>query len=330
LADVRSDMHNNAARKIIAILTPVYNEEMNLQLYEKAVREILFTNGSYDFKVLFIDDGSSDGSWRKITEICSRDARFKGIRLSRNYGSHIALSAGFAHLKADAVCILACDLQDPPEILLEFIEKWEKGAKIVWGKRRTRRDGFFRKAASGLFFRLIRRYAMPRGSMFTTGSFLLVDRTVAECLRLFGEQNRITFALVAWTGFDQEVVVYDRRQRVAGQSGWTFSKMLKTMYDAFFGFSFVPIRIMTIIGVSVFFFSIIFAAYLVVCWYVRHPVPGYTSNMVVITFFFGIQFLLMGLVGEYLYRIYSEVVRRPLYFISEKTETGNSYESDRE
>jgi dolichol-phosphate mannosyltransferase len=273
---------------------------------------------AYDFSVLFVDDGSEDNSWEIIKQICERDRRFQGIRLSRNYGSHIALCAGFDFADADILCTLACDLQDPPEVIIEFLKKWERRAKIVWGKRRSRKDKNWRIFFSNLFFTLIRRYAMPKGSKFTTGSFFLVDRTVAECFRKFKEHNRITFAIVAWTGFEQDVVEYDRRKRVAGVSGWNFSKMIKVMYDAFIGFSLLPIRVMTLMSAGVSLLTFITLVYLIVSWFSGNPLPGWTSVMVTVSFFFSLQFLLMSIVGEYLYRIYAEAVHRPLYFVSEQ------------
>lgn len=303
----------------VTILTPVFNEETGLVDYEREVRTVLLDNPEFTFDVLFIDDGSSDRSWDVIQDICSRNRRFQGIRLSRNYGAHVALSAGFAHANSDAVATLACDLQDPPEIVLEFAQRWRQGAQIVWGHRRSRQDGWWRSVSSRVFEGLIRRFAMPKDSRFTVGSFLLVDSRVADCFRRFHEHNRVTFALVAWTGFAQATVEYDRRQRRAGVSGWTWRRMMKTMYDTFIGFSFLPIRLMTLVGVVLSLLTIPTAAYLIITYLTGRPLPGWTSVMLALTLFFGIQFLLMGIVGEYLYRIYAEVVRRPLYFVSDRT-----------
>ncbi|MFA5139639.1 MAG: glycosyltransferase family 2 protein [Elusimicrobiota bacterium] len=303
----------------IAVLTPVFNEEESLPRYEEAVRRVFFSRTDLRFEVWLIDDGSQDGSWACIVELCLKDARFHGLRLSRNFGSHVALSAGFDRVDADAVATLACDLQDPPEVVLRFAEEWRKGAQIVWGHRRTREDAAWRTFASGRFAALLRRYAMPKGSKFTTGSFLLVDRVVADCFRQFTEHNRITFALVAWTGFRQAVVDYDRVERAAGVSGWTFRRMLKTMYDAFIGFSHLPIRMMTLVGIANFLLAVALGAYLLLNWALNDsPLRGYTSIMLVVVFFFGVQFLLMGIMGEYLYRIYAESTERPLYFIMEQ------------
>lgn len=321
-----NEYNDNKKRIRVQIVTPVYNEEASLPFFIEEVRKTLFSVRHYEFQVLFIEDGSSDRSWEIIKDTCRTDPHFEGIRFSRNFGSHIALSAGFYRSDADVVCTLACDLQDPPEVILQFLEKWKTGAKIVWGRRRTRDDSRWRMLASNFFFRLVRRYAMPQRSKFSTGSFLLVDRQVADCFRQFHECNRITFAIVAWTGFDQAVVDYDRKQRSSGTSGWNFSKMIKTMYDAFIGFSFLPTRLMTLLGIGVSLLTIPLAVYLLLSWITGDPLPGWTGLMLALTFFFALQFLLMGIVGEYLYRIYAEVVRRPLYIISDKTSYSDASE----
>jgi dolichol-phosphate mannosyltransferase len=306
---------------VVLILTPVFNEAAGLADYEAAVRRTLFARTDCTVRVLFIEDGSADDSWQRIVEIASRDSRFGGIRLSRNYGSHIALSAGFANIgDADAVATLACDLQDPPDIVSQFIDTWKGGVEIVWGRRITRDESFAKVWTSRLFESLIRRHAMPRRSRFTTGSFLLVDRKVAECFAQFQEHNRVTFALVAWTGFSEAVVDYHRQRRRSGVSGWTYGQMVKTMYDTFIGFSLMPIRLMTIAGALVSLLTIPIVGYILYHRLAGHPILGWTSVMVALTLFFGLQFLMMGIVGEYLYRIYAEVVKRPLYFVSATTE----------
>ena len=297
----------------------MFNEEAGLDAYAREVTTVLLDDIDFEFHVLFIDDGSSDGSWAAIERLSAGDGRFQGMRLSRNYGAHVALSAGFAQATGDAVATLACDLQDPPGTVLEFAHRWRAGAQIVWGHRRSRADAWWRAATSRAFEWLIRRYAMPAGSRFTVGSFLLVDRRVADCFRQFHEHNRVTFALVAWTGFSQAVIEYDRRERRTGVSGWTWRRMLTTMYDTFIGFSFLPIRLMTLTGMLLSLLTLLFAAYLIGGYFTGQTLPGWTSVMLALTLFFGIQFLLMGVVGEYLYRIYSEVVGRPLYFVSDRT-----------
>jgi glycosyltransferase involved in cell wall biosynthesis len=305
----------------IAIVTPVFNEQECLPLYEQAVRERLLSNSDYDFEILFVDDGSKDRSWEIICCICQRDSRFRGIRLSRNFGGHIADSAGLAHVNGDAVAILASDLQDPPEVILQFLEKWRAGAQIVWGRRRSRSDQAWRKFTSEVFLNLVRRFAMPAGSKMTSGGFLLLDRKVLDSLLQFEEHSRIVFALVAWTGFEQTIVEYDRGARAGGRSGWGLNRMIKSTYDVFIGFSFLPVRLMTLSGMAMFLLSVLWAVYMVINWWTSHPLPGWSSIMLALALLFGFQFLLMGIAGEYLYRIYTEVVHRPLYLISQETQS---------
>jgi dolichol-phosphate mannosyltransferase len=307
-----------SARRRVTVVTPVFNEQDSLPHYAEAVRRVLLARDDIDFDILLVDDGSTDQSWAIIEKLAAADARFRGLRLSRNFGAHIALCAGFDAANADAVVVLACDLQDPPETVLEFVARWRAGADIVWGHRRQRDDLLWRRLVSRVFGALMRRYAMPPGSRFATGSFLLADRKVVEAVQRMREHSRITFALVAWTGFRQEVVAYDRRRRHAGASGWTFWRMVLTMYDAFVGFSVLPIRLTTALGITVSLLNIPLAVYLLTRWWIGHPLPGYTSVMLVLTVFFGMQFLLMGLIGEYLYRIYLEAMQRPLYLVAER------------
>lgn len=303
----------------VDIITPVYNEAEMLPRYFAAVQEILLSQAGYEFRFFLVDDGSRDDSWRILRDYCAVHAGFRGIRLSRNYGSHIALAAGFAEADGDAIATLPCDLQDPPEVILQFLDKWKAGAKIVWGHRKGRGDPAWRVCVSNFFFRIVQRWAMPPASKFTTGSFLLADRKVAECYRRFGETNRITFALIAWTGFDQDIVYYDRQRRAAGVSAWSISRMIRAMYDTFIGFSQVPVRFMTFLGITTSLISFVLAIYVFLCWLTENPLRGWSSQMLMLSGFFGVQFLLMGISGEYLHRIYLEVTRRPLYLVSEET-----------
>jgi len=308
----------------ITIITPVYNEEQNLDAYCRVVTDVLIARTDNSYHVLFVDDGSSDRSWEMICEICRKSSRFSGLRLSRNFGAHAAISAGLDHADGDAVATLACDLQDPPQTIVDFAEEWAAGAQVVWGHRRSRVDKGWQRAASRGFFQLVKRYAMPRGSKFTTGSFLMLDKIVIEALRQFRELNRITFALVAWTGFQQEIVYYDRAARKAGTSGWTFSRMIKAMYDTFIGFSELPARAITTIGIAMWAFSLCLGSYLLVTFLIGNVLPGWTSIMLMLTIFSGFLFLILGVIGEYLHRIYIEVTRRPIYLVAESCDGMNS------
>jgi len=253
-----------------------------------------------------------------IEKLTASDDRFTAIRLSRNFGAHTALTAGFDFVPPDAdiVATLACDLQDPPETILEFVNAWRAGADIVWGARRSRIDGRRRELASRLLVNTLRRFAMPKNSRFQTGSFFLIDRIVLNCIRQFREHGRVTFALVAWTGFSQSVVHYDRKQRVTGRSGWTFSQMLNTAYDVFIGFSPVPAKVLTAFGFFMLGGSLLAVAYLITTWLFLSVSPGWTGLMVTITLCFGLLFVMIGVSFEYLYRIFVETKNRPLYFVA--------------
>lgn len=304
----------------ISIITPAFNEEKSLPAYVQTVKRVLLARTDYDFEIVFVDDGSGDATWPMIREICAADARFRGLRLSRNFGPNIADSAGIAAATGDAVAILSCDLQDPPEVILEFLEKWKNGAKVVWGKRRSRKDPLWRRIVSWGFNRLLRMMVFEENSKFTSGGFIMMDRQVVECFKQFPERNRVVFGLVAWTGFDQAVVDYDRVQRVSGKSGWSIFRMIHTLYDALVGFSPRPIRVITFIGLSAFLLSIPLAIYLIYCKLAGlQSHLGWTGLMLAVDISFGVQCLLTGIMGEYLYRIYTEVTRRPLYFVSENT-----------
>lgn len=305
-------------RPVLVVVTPLYNESENLSAYAERVRDSLLSRSDVDVRVLFVDDGSVDDSWHKVERLVSLDKRFSGVRLSRNFGSHTALTAGFDRVppEADAVATLACDLQDPPEVILEFLEAWRAGAEIVWGARKSRIDERRRRLASQVLEKLLRRYAMPKRSKFQTGSFFLIDRNVLDCIKQFREHGRVTFALVAWTGFEQQIVHYHRQQRTAGRSNWSYMQMLNTAYDVFIGFSPIPAKILTAFGFLMLGGSIVSVLYLVFTWIFFKVQPGWTGLMTTTTLCFGLLFVMIGVSFEYLYRIFIETKARPLYFVS--------------
>lgn len=305
-------------RPKLTIVTPVYNESENLDRYASAIEQFFSGRADLEVSIILVDDGSTDNSWEKIEQFVRGDRRYSGVRLSRNFGSHVALAASFDRVSAEAdmVAILACDLQDPPQVVLEMVEEWRRGADVVWGGRRSRGDAFWRRTASRLLESTLRRFAMPRSSKFRTGSFLLMDSKVLDCVKLYNEHHRVTFALVAWAGFEQAVVEYDREQRRAGNSGWSLGRMLSAAYDVFIGFSPVPAKFVTALGFIIFCGSVVALIALVVEWMVRDVQPGWTGIMAAMTIMFGVLFMMVGVIVEYLYRIFIESKRRPLYFVA--------------
>ena len=304
----------------IAILTPCYNEEAALPSYLEAIDRTLLQRADAEFHVLLIDDGSSDRTWGAIEAASLASPRIRGLRLSRNFGANAAETAGFDYVDADAVATLAADLQDPPETILEFVEAWRSGAQIVWGKRISRGDSRWRILMSAAFLRAIRRFAMPNGSGVVTGGFLLVDRKVVECLRSMREQNRVMFGLVAWTGFNQVQVEYHRGRRTAGKSRWGFARQIRAMYDTFIGFSQLLPRLITMFGIVFSIIGLVATIFFFINVFVAPPIVlGWSSLMIAITLFSGVTFFILGVMSEYLARIYLESTRRPIYFVSAET-----------
>jgi glycosyltransferase involved in cell wall biosynthesis len=304
----------------ITVVTPCFNEQDALPHYRKSVEQVLLARTDAEYHVLLVDDGSEDGTWRLIQEACADSPRYRGLRLSRNFGSHTAATAGLDLAEGDAAAILPADLQEPPEAVIALVERWRNGADVVWGKRRAHNDGRLRGLANRVFSGFLRRFAMPRGSKFATGSFLLLDRKVLECLRQLREHNRVIFGLVAWTGFDQDVVEYDRSARVAGRSSWTLSRMIRAMYDTFIGFSNLLPRMMTITGLTCALVGFLASVVLLLSVMIAPPlVLGWSSIIIALTLFSGITFLMLGVISEYLFRIYLETTCRPLYFIARDT-----------
>ena len=303
----------------IEILTPFYNEEQCFHLYTERVESVLLTRTDVRYRFLLIDDGSTDKTWELIVQHCDQSPRFRGLRLSRNFGGHTAVTAGLDLSDADAVAILAADLQDPPEVIARFVEAWRQGADVVFGRRRMRGDTRWRIFASKIFEALLRRFAMPRGSKFATGGFLLMDRKVVGCVRQMREANRLIFGLVAWTGFRQAVVEYDRQHRAAGRSAWSLARMIRSMYDGLIGFSAAVPRAVTLLGAFFSLIGFVAALYFLLNAIFYSPMPGWSTIMVTLSVFFGIVFIILGTICEYLLRIYTESTRRPLYFIAADT-----------
>jgi len=310
------------ASRVVQILTPLYNEEDSFQSYVAAVESTLLSRDDVDYRFLLVDDGSTDRTWELICRQCAASRRFRGLRLSRNFGAHTAETAGLDVSDADAVVILAADLQDPPEAIPCFVEAWRQGADVVFGRRRMRGDPGWRIIASKLFEGLLRQFAMPRGSKFATGGFLLMDRKVVECVRQMREANRLIFGLVAWTGFHQGVVEYDRQRRSAGRSAWSLARMVKSMYDGLIGFSSAIPRAVTLLGAFFSLVGFVSALYFILNALLFSPLPGWSTIMVALSLFFGIVFMILGTICEYLLRIYVESTRRPLYFIASDTDDG--------
>jgi len=304
------------ASPLISIVVPVFNEEDNLHRFYDAVTAVLRGIDGHDWEFVFVDDGSRDRSFAVIEELRGRDPHVTGLRFARNFGSHVAIAAGIDHCRGDCAVIMAADLQDPPALVREFVARWHEGYDVVWGARTGRDDGMLRSWLMALFYRAVRRFAIPTYPKGGTGSFCLVSRRVVETFRQCTERNRLTFGLIAWSRFKETRVPYRRPQREAGESSWTLSRLVKSAIDTFISFSFLPIRAISYFGLFVSLLSFAFGFYVVVnrlVWGTK--VEGWTSVMLAVLVLGGVQLTMIGVLGEYLWRILDETRDRPLYVI---------------
>jgi dolichol-phosphate mannosyltransferase len=238
------------------------------------------------------------------------------IRFPRNFGSHVAIAAGIDHCRGEAAIIMAADLQDPPALIPQFIERWRAGHDVVWGARSGRDDGAMRSLVMRAFYGLVRRYALPTYPEKGTGSFCLISAPVIRAFRQCTERNRLTFGLIAWAGFRETQVPYHRPARAAGASSWTAAQMLKSAIDTFVSFSFLPVRAISYFGLFVSLLSFVFGFYVLINQiFFGTRVAGWSSVMLAVLVLGGVQLVMIGVLGEYLWRILDEARRRPLYIV---------------
>jgi polyisoprenyl-phosphate glycosyltransferase len=302
----------------LSIIIPVYYNEQNIPFLFDKLREKILTNPNYDYELIFVDDGSGDSSYEELKKLRNENSNVKLIKLSRNFGSHTAILAGLTYASGDCATVIAADLQDPPEIINRMFEKWTEGNQVVLAVREDREESFTQKMFSNTYYKLMRRYAlgnMPEGGF----DCFLIDRQVVDILKNIQEKNTTIMGLILWAGFKTEKIYYVRKEREIGKSRWTLAKKIKLFIDSFLAFSYVPIRFMSLIGVIVSLLSFLFGGYLIINKIVNGvDVQGWTSLMVVFLFVAGIQMIMMGIIGEYLWRNMDESRRRPVFIIEEK------------
>jgi polyisoprenyl-phosphate glycosyltransferase len=300
----------------LSLVIAAFNEEQNLPaLYERIARMDWRTAG-VEIEIVFVDDHSRDRTPEILRELAARDLRVKWLRFSRNFGSHKAFTAGLEFASGDAAVILAADLQDPPETIPLLLEKWRAGAKVVWAVRGAREgETWFNKISARLYYMLMRRYAIA--DLPQTGAdFLLMDRVVMDALRDSPERNTSLLALIQWMGFEQAQIIYTKEARQAGVSKWTFSKRIKLAVDSFVSFSYMPIRLMSLLGFLSAALGFLYALFLIVRRIIYEaPIEGWTSLICVVLIMSGLQLIMLGVLGEYLWRAFDESRRRPRFII---------------
>jgi dolichol-phosphate mannosyltransferase len=298
----------------ISIIVPVYFNEMNLhglfgRLYPAC------SDPEHEYEFVFVDDGSEDGSYSILKTYAEKDARVKIIKLSRNFGSFVASLAGIRNSTGDCVVVISADLQDPPEKIPEMVREWRNGYRVVLAVREAREDAFWIRQASALFYRLLRKFAlkdMPPGGF----DFFLVDRRVADILSSMEEKNTSLIGLVLWTGFNRKLLYYTRLEREHGRSMWTLTKKVKYFIDSFTAFSYSPIRLVSILGCLISFLAFLYITLIFLMYFMGISTPtGWSATMVVILMTSGIQLILLGVIGEYLWRNFDETRKRPVYII---------------
>lgn len=308
----------------LSIVVPVLNERENLPLLLARLTAINWDALELRWEVIFVDDGSTDGSSEWMQEQGERREEVKWIRLSRNFGSHLSLIAGLEHADGDAVTMLAADLQDPPETIPELVAKWKNGAMVVWAARAHReQQGLLDRAFSSLYYVLMRRFVSP--SMPRTGAdFALLDRKVVQAVRSGQESHISLFALIHWLGFSQETIFYTKAARQFGHSKWNFGRKLKLVIDSFVGFSYFPIQMASILGLLLSLSGFAFTAFQVFRWFFRkEAIEGWTSLVSIVLITGGVQLVMLGVIGEYLWRTLESARRRPRYVV-ESSHLSNS------
>jgi dolichol-phosphate mannosyltransferase len=302
--------------KKLSLVIAAYNEELNLlKLYERIAR-VDWRGCGVEIEIIIVDDHSRDRTPEILRDLASRDPRVKWLRFSRNFGSHKAFTAGLEFASGDAAVILAADLQDPPECVPAMLQKWRDGAKVVWAVRGAREgETRFNKISARLYYMLMRRYAIA--DLPQTGAdFLLMDRVVMDALRASPERNTSLLALIQWMGFEQAQIIYTKEARQAGVSKWTFSKRIKLAVDSFVSFSYMPIRLMSLMGFVSASLGFLYALFLIVRRIVyESPIEGWTSLICVVLIMSGLQLIMLGVLGEYLWRAFDESRRRPRFII---------------
>jgi polyisoprenyl-phosphate glycosyltransferase len=307
-------------RPMLSVVAPCYDEQDVLPEFLRRVGSVLDELGGTS-EIVLVDDGSSDCTWQVMTEAAAEDPRIVAVRLMRNHGHQLALTAGLSVCRGERILIIDADLQDPPELLPDMMALMDQGADVVYGQRRLRDgDSRFKRFAAAVFYRLICRMTdveIPRD----TGDFRLITRGVLDLLIAMPERHRFIRGMVAWIGGKQVPLVYDRKARAAGESKYPLTKMMRFAVDAITAFSMVPLRVSMGLGWVMAAIGFMFTIYSVVSWLFADTLPGWSSLMAAIGLLSGMQFLMLGIIGAYLGRLYDQSKGRPLFIIRDMVET---------
>ncbi|WP_308722774.1 glycosyltransferase family 2 protein [Paenibacillus polysaccharolyticus] len=303
-----------------SIVVPIYYNELNIPFTIPRLQKLQNLMPECDLEFVFVDDGSKDKSLELLLEARQQDSRIKVVKLSRNFGSMSAIQAGLKYATGECVGVIAADLQDPPEMFREMLDHWKTGKKIVLGTRADREESFSQKLFSNTYYYFLEKLALkdyPKGGF----DFLLIDRQVVQEILHIEEKNTNVMSLIFWLGHDQAQIPYIRQERKLGKSRWTLAKKIKLFVDSFVSFSYAPIRFMSLIGFSTAILSILYGVFVVISTlFGIIELQGWTTIIALITFLLGIIMVMLGIIGEYLWRILDESRKRPSYVIDETFE----------
>ena len=309
---------NETPGMILSIVTPAFNEARSIPALHERLTAVL-SGLELQWEWVVVDDHSPDGTWAVLRELAAREPRLKAVRLARNSGSHAALACGLQHAAGDCAVVLAADLQDPPETLPALLEKWRAGAKIVWAVREGREgESAATKGFARLYYGIMRRFVGISEMPATGADFFLLDRRVIDVLKVFKESNVSLLALLTWMGFKQDRISYVKQARQHGRSGWNLEKKLKLVVDSVTSFTYKPIRFMSYAGFVVALAGFFYALVVVVNALVGRPSPGWSSLMIVLLLVGGLQMLMMGVLGEYVWRALDEARGRPRFIVEDE------------
>ncbi|MBR6283912.1 MAG: glycosyltransferase family 2 protein [Muribaculaceae bacterium] len=309
--------------KKVTILLPAYNEEASFPALERCMRQVLEENAAYEWEFLLVNDGSTDGTLREMMRLHHADAHFSYLDLSRNYGKEIAMMAGLDYATGDAVIIMDADMQHPVSVIPEMLRYWEEGYDDVYAQRAQSREPWFKRKSSQWYYRLLQSLSRVPIQK-DTGDFRLLDRSCVEALKQMREVERNTKGMYSWIGFHKKGITYNQQERQAGTTKWGFLSLLNLALNGITSYTTAPLRMASILGLLVSLVAFVYLVYIIVVTNVwGEPVAGYPTIMVTVLFLGGVQLLSLGIVGEYLGRVFNEVKRRPGYFV-------NSYNGERD
>lgn len=307
----------NTNRFKFSIVVPIYYNSLNIPYTVPRLQKLQEILPNAELEFVFVDDGSKDNSFELLLKEKQKDDRITLVKLSKNFGSMAAIQAGLTYATGDCVGIISADLQDPPELFVDMIEKWKIGKKIVMATRSDREESFSQKLFSNTYYYLMDKFAIknyPNGGF----DFVLIDRQVVKELNQIHEKNTNIMSLIFWLGHDQDTIPYVRQERKIGKSRWTLSKKIKLFIDSFVSFSYVPIRFMSMIGIITAILSISYGFFIIIAaLFGGFKVEGWATIVSIITFLLGLIMVMLGIIGEYLWRILDETRNRPSYVIDE-------------